>query len=430
MRGATRALFSAWARAAARVVLWRGRGRILTAYARGSYGTGGFRPFASDLDLVCVWRPLPEEAAHAGLARVNAALRLGRRVNPFIRDAWQLVVAEADLPLCRAYWASLGEAPAWLHLAGVAQSGDWRLPRAASAFLASGLMQSRAFRLHAAWGAKTTMHAEKGRFFAATLDEIVSYPETSIAAATYGALMDRARRQRAGASLSADLRQFDRLVGRVLERFPAETIAPRVPLGAPADGADAAAARELLRRRLPPGSVIGATFAGDLHVVLADEALADERTFAVLSRMGQELGCRVVPQTQRTYGAYTFRALRRYVCWKDEAALAALSAPAWHARAQSLHITLMTLLEYHVVTQYRDAATKLRASLRVLARGAALVEHDALCPTAASAFALLGWEEPPEGASEAALFARNRALADWLRPRILAYSTRHWRCEG
>jgi len=95
------ALVRAWNRGTFRRL--GGDPAVAAVYARGSLVRGPFYPLASDVDLVVVARA----GALADAARARAllaALRRERRRNPSVRDWWQHLLHERELPLVRANW--------------------------------------------------------------------------------------------------------------------------------------------------------------------------------------------------------------------------------------------------------------------------------------------------------------------------------------
>jgi predicted nucleotidyltransferase len=80
---------------------------IRDVYFRGSIVRGKFTPLASDIDLVLV---LDEAAgsSYEGMRAVHRRLQIARRWNICIRDWWQHLILEAEMPLVEAYWAVYG----------------------------------------------------------------------------------------------------------------------------------------------------------------------------------------------------------------------------------------------------------------------------------------------------------------------------------
>jgi predicted nucleotidyltransferase len=81
---------------------------IADVFVKGSFVRGPFHPFASDVDLALVLRDGALADPVAGLASVFAALRAERRRNPSLRDWWQHLILESELPLVRRQWALFG----------------------------------------------------------------------------------------------------------------------------------------------------------------------------------------------------------------------------------------------------------------------------------------------------------------------------------
>ena len=96
------ALVRAWNRGTFRRL--GGHPGVAAVYARGSLVRGPFYPLASDVDLVVVARAAALADA-AGARALLAALRHERRRNPSVRDWWQHLLHEGELPTVRANWA-------------------------------------------------------------------------------------------------------------------------------------------------------------------------------------------------------------------------------------------------------------------------------------------------------------------------------------
>jgi hypothetical protein len=82
---------------------------VSAVYVRGSYVRGPFFPLASDVDLVLVLR----RAAVSSADDMTAQLRFFQRAcraNLSVRDWWQHVLLDDEMPLVRDRWASFGAA--------------------------------------------------------------------------------------------------------------------------------------------------------------------------------------------------------------------------------------------------------------------------------------------------------------------------------
>ena len=101
--------------------LLRGSGVVAAAYVRGSYARGDFRPFISDIDLAIAVRRPPPGRGYETCRALQRRLRVVRVVNPFVRDAWQTIITEAQWPLVARYgylfgveeWRRIGGQDPW-----------------------------------------------------------------------------------------------------------------------------------------------------------------------------------------------------------------------------------------------------------------------------------------------------------------------------
>jgi predicted nucleotidyltransferase len=93
---------------------------VAAVYVKGSYVRGPFRPLASDVDLALVLRA-SELATAADARRLLGALRGARRWNPSLRDWWQHLLLDRELPVVRRHWELFG-------------IDEWRDPRGARPF--------------------------------------------------------------------------------------------------------------------------------------------------------------------------------------------------------------------------------------------------------------------------------------------------------
>ncbi len=103
---------------------------IADVFVKGSFVRGPFRPLASDVDLVLVLRDAALREPVDDLRRVFAALAAARRRNLSVRDWWQHVILESELPLVRRFWALYG-ADEWRDASGappLATDGTADLP--------------------------------------------------------------------------------------------------------------------------------------------------------------------------------------------------------------------------------------------------------------------------------------------------------------
>lgn len=92
---------------------------VAGVYVKGSFVRGPFRPLASDLDLVLVLRDAALSEPVAALRRFFADLRVVRRHNFSVRDWWQHLLLESELPLVRRHWELFG-ADEWRDASGAA----------------------------------------------------------------------------------------------------------------------------------------------------------------------------------------------------------------------------------------------------------------------------------------------------------------------
>jgi predicted nucleotidyltransferase len=96
---------------------------VAAVYVKGSFVRGPFRPLASDVDLVLVLRDAALGEPVEALRRLFAELRIVRRHNLSVRDWWQHLLLESELPLVRCHWELFG-ADEWRDASGAAPFGS------------------------------------------------------------------------------------------------------------------------------------------------------------------------------------------------------------------------------------------------------------------------------------------------------------------